>query len=204
MSTTLPPPETGPAWDIARLFPDQGYWDEDDYLALETNHFVEFTDGHIEVLPMPTLLHQRIMRYVRDLLWAFIMPRQLGEVVDPPYRIRLRARLYREPDLLFVLSKNAHLLKNAYATGADLVMEIVSEGTENRQRDLKKKRKDYEQAGIPEYWIIDPRKKRVIVLTLKNGKYLVHGEFAPGQIATSVLLDGFTADVAAVFAAAEK
>ena len=46
-----------PAWQIATLFPNQGVWDEGDYLALTTNHLVEFSDGYIEVLPMPTMSH---------------------------------------------------------------------------------------------------------------------------------------------------
>jgi hypothetical protein len=44
----------------------QGLWSEEEYLALETNHLVEFSDGYLEVLPMVTLFHQRIVDYLRD------------------------------------------------------------------------------------------------------------------------------------------
>ena len=44
---------SGPACDIARIFPDQAAWDEADCLSLSTNHLVEFSDGSIEVLPTP-------------------------------------------------------------------------------------------------------------------------------------------------------
>lgn len=204
MSTTLPPPETGPAWDIARLFPDQGYWNESDYLALDTNHFVEFIDGHIEVLPMPTLTHQEIMWYLNTLFRAFLSRHDLGRVVLAPYRLYLRPSLYREPDLMLVLNEHADRLQNKYATGADLVLEIVSPDAESRTRDYEEKRRDYEQAGIPEYWIVDPQEEQIMVLMLKDGQYVEHGRFAPGQVATSALLDGFKADVAATFAAAGK
>jgi hypothetical protein len=57
-TTRKPVLDTEPAWDVARLFPDQGRWSEDDYLALDTNRPVEFSDGYVEFLPMPTLSHQ--------------------------------------------------------------------------------------------------------------------------------------------------
>src|ERR1700730_17212480 len=55
-----------PTWDIARLFPAQGYWSESEYLALDTNHLIELTDGALDFLPMPTLFHQRIVAYLFD------------------------------------------------------------------------------------------------------------------------------------------
>jgi hypothetical protein len=53
-------PTTEPTWDIAKLFPDQGYWDEDDYLHLPGRRLIEFADGSIEVLEMPSERHQRL------------------------------------------------------------------------------------------------------------------------------------------------
>ena len=51
-----------PAWQIARLFPAQGAWTVEEYLALtnDTNHLVEFSQGYVEVLPMPTRRHQKV------------------------------------------------------------------------------------------------------------------------------------------------
>ena len=65
MSTTLESiaravPDRQPAWGIALLFPDQGTWSEDEYLDLPGNHLIEFNEGHLEVLPMPTPYHQMI------------------------------------------------------------------------------------------------------------------------------------------------
>jgi len=53
--------EGEPASEFARAHPHEGVWDESDYLALGTNHLVEFTDGCVEVLPMPKPPHQRIV-----------------------------------------------------------------------------------------------------------------------------------------------
>jgi Uma2 family endonuclease len=87
--------------------------------------------------------------------------------------------------------------------GADLLMEVVSGGKANRERDYKQKRQAYKNAAVGEYWIVDPQEQRITVLTLEQDDYRVHGEFVPGQQATSVMFPEFSVDVAAVFAAAE-
>ena len=61
------------------------------------------------------------------------------------------------------------------------------------------KRLDYAEAGIPEYWIVDPRDETVTVLTLHKGEYVEHGVFARGDSASSPLFDGVSVDVGAVF-----
>jgi len=79
----------------------------------------------------------------------------------------------------------------------------VSEGPENRKRDLETKRNDYAAAGIPEYWIIDPEERQITVLILQGKEYREHGVFGSGTDASSVLLPGFAVAVDAVFAAGE-
>jgi Uma2 family endonuclease len=187
-----------PAWEIAMLFPNQGYWSEEEYLALDTNHLVEYADGFIEVLPMPTQLHQLMVAFLYRQLLTFVEPRELGRVLFAPMRVRLRKGKYREPDVLFMLTKHAARMGNEYWEGADLVMEVISPGDENRERDLKEKRKEYARARIREYWIIDPAEERVLVLRLRKGKYVVHGTFGRGETAASALLDGFAVDVNAL------
>src|SRR3954462_5862378 len=93
--TSRPPTKPEPAWDIARLFPDQGYWSEDDYLELDTNHLVEFTDGFVEVLPMPKTSHQRIVKYLSYRLDAFVLANDLGTTLFAPLRVRLRRNKFR-------------------------------------------------------------------------------------------------------------
>ncbi len=60
-----------PTWDVALLFPAQRAWTEAEYLELTTNRLVEFSHGKIEVLPMPTLVHQLIVGYLHGLLRSF-------------------------------------------------------------------------------------------------------------------------------------
>jgi Uma2 family endonuclease len=191
--------ETGPAWEIARLFPHQGAWSEGDFLDLNrrTNRLVELADGHVEVLEMPTKTHQRIVLFLYNALLAFTKDAQLGEVLVAAYPVRLRPEKFREPDIVFMLAEHADRLGEDFAEGADLVMEVVRE---NRRRDLEVKVNEYAEAGIPEYWIVDPRDEKITVMTLADGRYGARGEFEAGQAAVSVLLPGFEVDVAVVFA----
>jgi Uma2 family endonuclease len=90
--------------------------------------------------------------------------------------------------------------QNAFWLGADLVVEIVS--PDNVERDTVIKRADYAQAGIPEYWIVNPEEGTVTVLKFEDGVYMTHGVFVRGEIATSVLLVDFAVNVDAVCGAA--
>lgn len=197
--------EPQPTWDVARLFPAEGAWSVADYLELtdSTNHLVEFTDGRVEVLEMPTASHQRILIYLFDALRQFVKERQLGEVLFAALRLRVGETKFREPDILFARRENRRFMEDRYWLGADLVMEIVSPGLTSRERDFVTKREDYAAAGIPEYWIVDAQEARITVLTLEGGAYATLGEFTLGQQAASRLLDGFAVDVTAVFDAAE-
>jgi Uma2 family endonuclease len=185
-----------PAWEVALLFPDQGEWSEEEYLDLETNRFVEFANGSIEVLPMPTLSHQLIAMFLCRVLDEFVRMHQLGIVVAAPFRVRLKPKKYREPDVFFLLARHESRLREEFSNGADLVMEVVSGSTEDRRRDLVTKKREYAKAKIAEYWIIDPQKELIRVLRLKGTKYVLHGEFFKGGMATSHLLPGFAVDVA--------
>lgn len=187
-------------WEIARLFPVQGQWSESDYLALNGNQLVELSDGKVEVLPMPTIMHQAISAYVYGVLLAFATAGDLGRVYFPPLRVRLWPGKFREPDVAFMRKERCERMGPRYWEGADLVVEVVSEGEEDRRRDLVEKREDYARAGIPEYWIVDPLEERITVLRLARKRYVVHGEFGKGTAATSHLLPGFSVDVSAALA----
>lgn len=171
-----------PAWEVATLFPPQGAWSEEEYLALDTNHLVEFSDGHIEVLPTPSDKHQAIVGFLYVLLLNLAQAMG-GTVRVAPLRLRLRSGKIREPDVVFVASASDHRRQNAYWTGADLVVEVVSR--DDPQRDLVTKRNEYAQAGIPEYWIVDPQAETITVLRLIAASYVEHGVFRRGEVATS-------------------
>lgn len=196
-------PEIGePVWELAHLFPGQGTWAVDEYLALDTNHLIEFSQGYLEVLPIPTIPHQDIAIFLFELLKAFVKRHNLGRVYIAPLRVRIGPREFREPDVIFISTEKWLKVVGDYPDGGDLVMEVVSGSPADRDRDLVRKRRDYAQAGIPEYWIVDPQEEVIYVLRLEGKEYAEHGRFVAGDTATSALLAGFTVPVADVWAAA--
>jgi Uma2 family endonuclease len=192
-------------WEIALLYPPQGEWTEAAYLALDakTRCMIELSDGCLEFLPMPTLLHAFIARFLFEVFHKFVSSKKLGEVLLAPLPVHLWPGKYREPDLLFLRPERL-LGSPKYPEGADLVLEVVSEGEKDRKRDFVEKPQDYAKAGVAEYWIVDPQEERITVLTLDGPAYRQHGVFRPGEQASSVLLPGFAVDVAAVFAAGKQ
>ena len=188
---------------LCDILPRQGRWSEESYLWL-TDHgrrLVEFTDGRIEELPLPTFTHQAILSFLHALFRAWLRPRG-GVAVFSGLRMRIREGKFREPDVLLLRDRSDSRCQDRYWLGADLVAEVVS--PDDPDRDLVEKRVDYAEAGIAEYWIVDPRDETITVLVLEGGAYVEHAVHARGGVATSPLLEGFTADVAAVFDAPES
>ena len=179
------------------LLPLQGLWTEEQYLRFtaQTNHFIEFTEGAVEILPMPTRKHQAISRF---LFLAFLpyVQRLGGTVFYAPLRVRVTPGRFREPDLVLLLDVNDPRNQNACWLGADVVVEIVS--CDYVELDTVIKCADYAEAHIPEYWIVNPEEATITVLTIENGVYAAHGVFRRGETATSALLTDFAVSVDAV------
>jgi Uma2 family endonuclease len=193
-----------PTWAVAHLFPPQGEWSEEEYLALPGNRLVEFSEGVVEVLPVPTTSHHFLVAYLYGLLLGFASARHLGTVLFAPLRVQLWRGKFREPDIVFMLKEHADRIREDFWAGADLVMEVVSDDEDDRRRDLETKRREYARAGIPEYWIVDPRERQITVLRLAGKRYAVHGTFTPGTVASSHLLQGFDLDVREAFGRARR
>jgi Uma2 family endonuclease len=190
-----------PAWDIARLFPPQGGWSEEEYLALPGNPLAEFDHGRIEVLDMPTETHQLLVGYLYRALLEFVSASGLGTVLFAPFPIKLWEGKIREPDICFMRHDHAGRRDNKFWQGADLVMEVMS--PDDRKRDSEIKRREYAMAGIPEYWLIDPTNQTVtiFVLAADADRYAVRGVYESGQ-AASECVRGFVIDVQVLFAKA--
>jgi len=183
---------------VLSLDPLQGYWTQAQYLLLsnQTNRLLEYTDGYIEVLPMPTKRHQAISLFLLLALLAFVRPRG-GAVYYAPLRMQVRQGKFREPDLLLVIDADDPRAQDEFWLGADLVLEIVS--PDKPKRDADEKPLDYAEAGIPEYWIVNPLTDSITVLVLDGEAYTEYGVFHRSDLAVSRLLDGFRISVDAVF-----
>jgi len=175
----------------------QGTWTEEQYTRLtnRTNRLIEFENGSIEVLPMPTEEHQDILQFLQFALHAFLHPRG-GKVQIAPRRLAIHGGKVREPDLMVLLDAKDFRRQSVRWLGADLVMEIVS--PDDPKRDKVVKRIEYAESGIAEYWIVDPQDETITVLRLEGREYVEHGVFRRGDTASSSLLEGFAVDVNAV------
>jgi Uma2 family endonuclease len=196
--------EPTPVWGIAQFFPPQGGWTEGDYYAIDAKRSLEFKDGKLEVLPMPTVSHELIVRHLFRLLSAFVSVNDLGEVFFAGMKWRPREGLIRMPDVMFVATENLHRVNEQAFEHFNLTMEVVSPDAESYKRDHADKRIDYAEHGVREYWIVDPQERRILVHTLEQGRYRLHEEYLPGMQASSSVLSGFAADVTAVLDAAKS
>ncbi len=187
---------------VCGVLPRQGAWSEEEYLWLtdRSRRLIEFTDGYVQELPMPTSSHQVILAFLYRLFHGWIGPRG-GVVLFSALRLRVRDGMFREPDLLLLRDRADPRFQDRYWLGADLVVEVVS--PDRPERDLVDKRIDYAEAGIPEYWVVDPRDQTITVLELRADGYVEHGVHARGAEAASRLLAGFRVNVAEVFDAPE-
>jgi len=195
MSQTIEIHSTGePITEIADLFPRQGKWTEKDYFSLpETNRIIELSKGRLIITPAPATKHQDISLNLSILIGAYVKLNKSGKVCYSPLDVRLSEGLIRQPDIAFMSEEHKHRIAKQYWGVPDLVMEITSEGTSKSDREDKFH--EYEEAGIPEYWIVDPDAKTIEIHALEKGAYVLLDRYGIGDIARSKLLDGFEAAV---------
>jgi Uma2 family endonuclease len=183
--------------DLDRVGRKYARWTPQAYFELGGAYLVEYRRGNVEILPMPTMTHQRVAARLYSALLAAAPSG--SDVLFAGTRVKVSQDTYREPDVLYIPPewRSAH---EEFTERTGLVIEVLSES--NRDHDLETKRREYAQAGIPEYWIADPELSRITILTLQGTSYRVQGEFASGQLATSALLPDFSVEVTKIFAPA--
>ncbi len=148
----------------------------EEFLAL-----AEWVQGEIHPYSPASRSHQDIAGFLYALLRAYVELHQLGVVLPAPFQMKL-SRSGREPDLLFVAQEHLHRLHPTHLEGpADLVVEIVSPGSDPRDRG--EKFYEYQEAGIPEYWLLDPPKPVGRVLsTGRAGPLSARAPGPPGDL----------------------
>ncbi len=143
---------------------------EDDFyrLAGEDSEW-EYLDGRLVMSPASDR-HEDLFRFLITLLSGFLDERGGAVVRGSRYPMRLDANWSPEPDLLVVLDERRHLMTAQRLEGpADLVIEIASES--DPEFDSRDKLPRYQQAGIPEIWLIDPFAESLQVYTKTASGY---------------------------------
>jgi Uma2 family endonuclease len=163
----------------------------DEFLALgdDTTH-AEWVGGEAILIMPPNIRHQDIVSFLITLLRLFVDSLSLGRVLAAPTEMRLiPGKLSREPDILFVARDSLPRLTGQRLEGpADLVVEVVSE--ESATRDRRDKFQEYAQAGVREYWLIDPRPEQqqaTLYQRSENGTYATIAPDGEGRLHSAVL-----------------
>ncbi|MDY6937117.1 MAG: Uma2 family endonuclease [Cyanobacteriota bacterium] len=182
----------------------------EDYLNYDdgTETRYELEDGKLRVMPTESDCNQRIASFL------FVFLAQLG---IPFYRLRIGAEVavsgvrstVRLPDLTVLTEEGAQALVGASRSivtldmpPPQLVVEVVSPGKENENRDYRYKRSQYQARGICEYWIVDPMQGQITVLNLVEGLYeeaIFKGEKAIASVLLTKMGQGSTLKAAQVF-----
>ena len=183
--------------EILELFPLQGEWTEEYYFRLpDTNRFVELSEGRLVIPDMPGDSHQKAVLRLAGLIDDYVLMHNLGEVRIAPLPVRLWQGKIREPDIIYMSRDHIERINEEYWDVPDLAVEIISRST--AQIDRMEKFIEYAQAGIAEYWLVNPMEHTIEVYALDQGKYRLLGKWNVGQIAHSKMLTGFEVAVDAV------
>ena len=160
----------------------------------EEDIWAEWVDGEVIIMSPASRKYQQIADFLSAILRIFSENKNLGLAISAPFSMRLdTTSAVREPDLLFISTANLHRLKESYLDGpADIAIEIVS--PESIERDREDKFAEYEQAGISEYWLIDPIHEQAEFYILKQGRYHL-ADISEG-IFQSYILPGFDLQIA--------
>ena len=175
----------------------------EDYKSLpesETKRY-ELLGGDLVLVPSPPVYHQRVLGDLMFVLCRFVKERNLGEVYHALLDVVLGEGDEREvvqPDIFFVSKERKKIIAEEEIRGApDLVIEITSPATEDRDRHYKKTL--YARHGVKEYWIVDPKGKAVEVYTLGKKGFELVKVYKAGEILESPLLPGLVVDLKEVF-----
>lgn len=188
--------------NLIELLPGPGEWAEGEYYFVsDRGRFVELSDGNLEFPPMPTDTHQLILGRLYAALFAFASQHKLGQIRFAPLPVRLWPGKIREPDLMFMSAAHVDRIEKYWGV-PDLAVEVVSGSQTDVDRDRKVKREEYAQAGIAEYWLVDPEEKTVEVLRLEGKTYRDTARLTENDTLTSPTFPGFELSLKELFAPA--
>ncbi len=146
----------------------------DQYTRHDDSRMFEWIDGALELLPSLSPDQERIRDHLLELLGEYVEMSGIGLVIPAPFAIRMpeEMRRGREPDLLFIPNEFVETVQESYVNshGVGLVVEITD--ARNRHLDRVEKFRDYQLAGIPEYWIVDADRREVTFFVMARRRYM--------------------------------
>lgn len=145
--------------------PKERYYTSEDYWNIPEGERAELIDGQLYAMTPPSRIHQKLVSELTQLLGRFLKANNVDcEVYPAPFAVNLDAdgKNWVEPDLSIICDKRK--LTDRGCSGApDFIIEIVSPSPGSRKMDYSTKNALYFEAGVREYWIVDPAKERTTV-----------------------------------------
>ncbi len=170
-----------------------------DLLAMPEDHLRhEIIAGRHYMSPSPIVYHQRIVRQFSLLLLRYEETHG-GEVLWAPVDVVLSEENVVVPDAVFVSASRLAIVTERCVRGApDLVAEVLSPGSV--KNDCGVKLRLYEQYGVGEYWLLDPKLKQLTVYSRDRGNFTPRSfALARDAMAPSLVLPGFEPRLAEIF-----
>lgn len=179
------------------------YYTYEDYVSWEAEERYELIDGVPYLMAAPSIMHQIISMNLSLAVGSYLKGKQC-QALTGPIDVRLNHDkgddTVVQPDLVVVCDKEK-IGKNTIKGAPDIVMEIISPSSVQRDRLIKFNR--YQQAGVREYWILSPGETSAEVYVLVEGIYQTHGVYTRSDIATSVVLEELKIPLTDIFEADE-
>jgi Uma2 family endonuclease len=146
-----------------------------DYLEWDENVRIELLDGEAVAMAPPSGTHQGVVGELFYRIRGFLEGKPC-KVYPAPYAVRLNPREDSRDDTVFepdivVVCDPVKLDKHGCKGAPDLVVEVLSPSTIRHDRIVKFRK--YQQAGVREYWIVDPETQSIQACVLENGRYVV-------------------------------
>jgi Uma2 family endonuclease len=172
--------------------------DEYLYSTEETNRIRELAMGMVREPPTPFFSHQTVALKVARIIGDHAEPRKLGRVAIAPVDVILdRDRaLILQPDVLFVSSERLAIIRDQVWGPPDLIAEVLSPGTQNRDRG--EKLGWYRQYGVREVWLVDLHNEQVTVVDF-SGAFPVERVAKGADAIRSSVLPGLETAASSVF-----
>ncbi len=149
----------------------------EDYFSMSDKRRIELIDGVLYDMTTPTFMHQKIVGEIYRQIANYILEHNGNcEAAMYPINVQLDRddKTIVQPDVL-ILCDPDKLYKERVLGAPDFVLEVISPST--KRKDYFKKLEKYENAGVREYWIVDPLKKQVIVFFFEGDMYAQSYDF---------------------------
>lgn len=184
-------------------WPAPGQWRYADYLRLpDDGKRYEIIEGVLYAANASSFDHQFSVSRVLFYLQFFTIERDLGVVLTAPFEVHLSETSKPvQPDVLFIRKERQPTPNTQVFEGTpDLVVEVISPSS--IRLDRKTKFDAYEQHGVAEYWLVDPKLRGVEVYTRSNSEYALLGQYTGNDLIASSVLAGLQIKANDLFQAA--